>query len=77
MLAAVRTMTCKDCKEVVDVLIERCGEVGRTGDPDFDKDFDICRKCRGKKLQQWPRKYPCPRCGDGMLKDNGPPIMWD
>ncbi len=42
MVAVVRTMTCNDCKEVVDVLIGRYGENGPTGDPDYDADLNIC-----------------------------------
>jgi hypothetical protein len=41
MVAVVRTMTCNDCKEVVDVLIGRYGESGPIGDPDYDADLNI------------------------------------
>ena len=77
MVAVVRTMTCKDCEEVVDVLIGRYGENGPTGDPEYDADLDICPECRGRNVRSWSRRHPCPKCDGEMKKEPGMDILWD
>ena len=77
MVAVVRTMTCKDCEEVVDVLIGRYGENGPTGDPEYDANLDICPECRGRNVRSWSRRHPCPQCDGEMKKEPSMSIQWD
>jgi len=77
MMAVVRTMTCEDCKELIDVRIGRYGKDGPTGDPNCDKDLDICPVCRGHNVCPWPSRHPCPQCGGAMTKDDDATILWD
>jgi len=77
MVAVVRTMTCKDCDELVDVLIGRYGENGPTGDPDYDDDLDVCPNCKGRNVQLWSSSHSCPRCGCEMKRERGMAIQWD
>ena len=77
MLAVVRTMTCEDCRALVDVLIGFQGEDGPMGDPEFDKDLNQCPKCRGENITPWIASGPCPRCGARMRRDESEVIMWD
>ena len=77
MVAVVRTMTCKDCKELVDVLIGRYGKSGSTGDPEYDDDLDICPECRGRNVRLWPKRHPCPQCDGVMKKERGLDMQWD
>jgi hypothetical protein len=76
MLAVVRTMFCRGCSELVDVLIGQCGLDGPTGDRDYDKDLGICRECHGKDLVVWVDGAPCPRC-DGRMVIGEDVLMWD
>lgn len=77
-IAVVRSMICEDCKDVVDVLIGRCGQDGPTGDPDYDKNLNLCPKCEGIRLHPWPSEHPCPKCNEKMLKNKTfGKILWD
>lgn len=77
MIAVVRTMACEDCEAVVDVLIGRDGKDGRTGDPNYDKELNICPQCQGSRLYPWPSKHPCPKCDAKMIKDETSMMFWD
>lgn len=78
MMAVVRTMTCEDCQELVDVLIGRHGQDGLTGDINHDETLNICPKCQGERLVSWPTECPCPRCGTNMTKDETlGRMLWD
>ena len=77
MLAVVRTMVCEDCREVVDVLIGRYSEDGPTGDPEYDRDLNLCPECQGKNVRPWSKKHTCPRCDSEMVQDEDSHIMWD
>ena len=77
MVAVVQTMTCVQCKVLVDVLVGRCGEVGRTGDLEYDKDLDMCPNCRCVDLSDWnATTRPCPICNQRMNKGQIV-AMWD
>ena len=76
MVAVVETMTCRDCRELVDVLIGRQGEVGPTGEPDFDRDLGLCPACLGKNVAAWGASRPCPKC-DGRMARGEIIAMWD
>ena len=69
MMAVVQPMICRDCNEVVQILIGEFGKDGPTGDPEFDKRLNICPECGGKNLRKWSKHHPCPKCGTGMKKD--------
>lgn len=77
MVAVVKTMMCKDCEEVVDVLIGRYGENGPTGDPEYDVGLKHCPECDGSNLHSWPRRHPCPQCDGEMKEEPGMDINWD
>lgn len=77
MLAVVKTQMCLDCEEIVDVRIGSYGRDGPTGDPELDKDLDICPECKGRNLRPWPARHPCPQCGGKMIKDADTVLMWD
>jgi uncharacterized paraquat-inducible protein A len=77
MVAVVQTMICNDCKELVDVLIGRCGETGKSGDIEYDKDLDVCPECRGTNLSTWSASTrSCPRCRQKLNKGQVV-AMWD
>ncbi len=76
-VAVVRTMTCDDCHELADVLIGRQGIDGPSGDPEYDKDLNLCPHCSGSNVRPWTRKHFCPKCGAEMTKDESSHICWD
>jgi hypothetical protein len=76
MMAVVRTMFCRGCRELVDVLIGQCGLDGPTGDADYDKALGICPECRGDDVVVWKDGRPCPRCEGRMVKGEDF-ILWD
>jgi hypothetical protein len=76
MIALVRTKTCKDCREIVDVMVGTHGRMGPSGDPELDKHLDRCPNCRGTKLTVWRSPRPCPRCRTGM-KRGELVMLWD
>lgn len=67
-IAVILPMICKDCKDVVQVLIGREGIDGPSGDPEYDKKLNICPQCEGKNLIKWKKSHPCPKCGTRMFK---------
>jgi len=78
MVAVVRTMTCDDCKEVVDVLVGKYGQEGPTGDPSYDKDLRVCPNCSRRRVRAWDVGRSCPRCGSPMtLAHDSPTVLWD
>jgi DNA-directed RNA polymerase subunit RPC12/RpoP len=79
MMTVVKTMTCNDCNELIDILIGYCGEIWETGNPEHNKNLYICSKCNGQNLSIWSAtKRPCPKCDHKLEKDkDSPPVMWD
>jgi hypothetical protein len=75
-VAVVQTMICRDCQELVDVLVGQRGTVGPTGDPEYDKDLNLCPQCRKENLRPWSTDRPCPRCGTSMDQEELR-ILWD
>jgi len=76
-VAVIEPMICNDCNQLVNVLIGMCGMDGPTGDPEYDKNLNICPKCSGTNLKPWPNNYPCPNCGTNMEMSDEPEIYWD
>jgi hypothetical protein len=74
-LIVTQTMTCLDCKRVVDVV------VGESHPGSLGSDIDIvgrCPRCRGRQVVPWPQSRPCPRFGGTMKKlDTGQVCFWD
>jgi len=68
MHAVWETMTCLDCRELVDVLVGQLGQRGPSGDKEWDRDLGVCLECRGKNLSIWTHPGPCPRCGSILEK---------
>ena len=79
MMTVVKTMTCNDCNELMDILIGYSGELWEIGNPKYDKDMYICSKCSGKNLSIWSAtNRPCPKCSHKLMLDKDhPPVMWD
>ena len=76
MMAVVRTMFCRGCRNLVDVLIGQCGVDGPTGDPDYDKDLGRCPECSSAEVIVWVSGDPCPRF-KGMMSIGEDFILWD
>ena len=76
MLAVLKTMACDNCRELVDVLIGKCGEDGLTGDPELDANIGQCPICKGNQVSTWTPSMPCPKCA-GSMNDRGVRILWD
>lgn len=75
--AVVKTMTCTNCQELVDVLVGKNGPVGPTGDPEYDRKLNICPDCKGTDVHPWPESHPCPRCDGLMTSDGEITVLWD
>jgi hypothetical protein len=76
MVAVVETMVCQSCRQLVDVLIGRCGIEGPTGDSEYDKDLGLCPECRSGDVSVWQEPRPCPKC-DGQMIEGRPTALWD
>ena len=77
-VAVIQPMICDDCDELVQVLIGKMGNVGPSGDPEFDINLNTCSECKGKNLRIWPSDHPCLNCGTSMeISDHGPIVDWD
>jgi len=76
-VAVIKPMICNDCNQLVEVLVGMCGMDGPTGDPEYDKDLNICPECKGKNLKPWPNNHPCLNCGTNMEMSDEPEIYWD
>ena len=76
MVAVVQTMTCHDCKDLVDVLIGRYGEEGPIDDAVSAHELGSCPECGGKKVVPWDETRPCPSCGTQMVPGELA-VMWD
>jgi hypothetical protein len=73
--AVLRTMVCKDCMAVVDVLIGRFGIDGPTGDAAYDARPDRCPDCKGTNLRRWVARR-CPKCRATMARGDRT-WLWD
>ncbi len=76
-VAVIQPMICDNCNDLVEVLIDKFGQDGPTGDPEYDKDLNLCPDCRGTNLRPWPRNHPCLRCGTEMKKSEESMTLWD
>jgi hypothetical protein len=74
--AVVETMTCHSCRQLVDVLIGRCGQEGPSGDPAYDKNLGRCPKCHGNDLSVWTMPGKCPKC-DEQMREGDLRALWD
>jgi hypothetical protein len=74
-LIVTRTMTCLDCKRVVDVV------VGESHPGSLGSDIHILGRyprCRSKQVIPWGKSRPCPKCGGVMKKlDTGRVCYWN
>jgi hypothetical protein len=85
MMVTVETMTCLDCKRIVEVV--RAFHDFRADRSELGR----CRRCKGTNLEPWGPGHPphededvstleswgpCPRCGDSM-QHAGATIFWD
>ena len=75
MQAVLRTMVCKDCLELVDVLIGRSGIDGPTGDAEYDQRLNRCPTCNGTNLRRWVARR-CPKCR-GTIDPGEFAGLWD
>jgi len=77
MHAVLTTRVCKDCDEVVSVLIGFCGQDGPCGHAEHDKDLNVCPICHGTNLKHWSTHRTCPKCKGKMREDPESFICWD
>jgi hypothetical protein len=77
MITVVQTMTCDDCKDLVDVIIGRFGEKDPVEDYDLDVELGACPQCGGTKVVPWDVARPCPRCRSEMIPGATVVEMWD
>ena len=69
------TMTCVDCKTLVDVVVG-------ASMPDMPLEDDLedlvgkCPECKGANVKRWPKSHPCPKC-DGRMEQGEFAILWD
>ena len=68
MQVGVETRFCRDCGDLVDVVIGRPPEVGPSGDPEFDQRLNVCPHCGAECLEAWEPPGECPRCGSQMSR---------
>jgi ssDNA-binding Zn-finger/Zn-ribbon topoisomerase 1 len=76
MVAVVETMSCRDCRQLVDVLIGKHGREGPTGDRTFDTRLGRCPNCRGTNVSAWKAPRACPKC-DGRMLEGQLIALWD
>ena len=80
MTAVTDTFICRNCKELVDIVV---GEFGQLSPIEIDKKNPgyTCPNCgSGSHLKKWkPHKRPCPKCGTGKMEidENGSVVMTD
>jgi predicted nucleic acid-binding Zn ribbon protein len=66
----VESMTCLDCKELMDVLTAPA--------PDLKPIEPRCDECKGQNLKKfYSGRTRCPKCGSRLKKDTNSDIMWD
>ena len=63
LAASVDTMVCRDCDELVDILIDARPRWMEIIDPHWMERLDTCPQCHGRNLEEWSPAFPCPRCG--------------
>ncbi len=74
--AVIETMTCTNCREMVNVLIGARGEEGKTGDPETDKILGLCPKCKGSNVAKWDKRRSCSKC-NGKMEKGDTIRLWD
>jgi predicted nucleic acid-binding Zn ribbon protein len=66
----VESMTCLDCKELMDVLT--------APSPELKPIEPRCDECKGQNLKKfYSGRTRCPKCGSKLKKDTNLDIMWD
>lgn len=71
------TMTCNDCRSLVDVSIEYHAHLAEMAkDNHFDIDFGACPKCKGFNVRKWDNPGPCPKCSGTMIQKHAV-CNWD
>ena len=60
LAASVDTMVCRDCDELVDVLIDARPRWMEIIDPHWMERLDTCPQCHGRNLEEWSPAFPCP-----------------
>ena len=66
----VESMTCLDCKELMDVLIAPA--------PKLKPIEPRCDECKGQNLKKfYSGRTRCPKCGSRLKKDTNSDILWD
>ena len=72
-LVKTKTMTCNDCKELVDVTV---GYHSHVKDKTFDIELGVCPKCKGSNVNKWINPGSCPKCAGAMIRKEAV-ICWD
>lgn len=67
--SVTETVTCRDCRELVDVMVAVVGS-------DDPTPLRRCPRCQGARLAAWTPGGDCPRCAEPM-RDPVPVGSWD
>jgi hypothetical protein len=74
-LIVTQTMSCLDCKRLVDVVVREAHPGSLGSDAHI---VGCCPRCRGRRVVPWDKNRLCPRCGGTMKKlDTGRVCFWD
>ena len=77
-VAVLETMTCNDCKDLVDVLVDIRMCRGTGVDPEIEEERGRCPKCKSDAVSPCVVPMPCPKCGGLVARDeNGGVTCWD
>lgn len=72
-IVITETMVCKKCRRVVDVEV---GFSQPSPDNKPDKNMGRCPKCHSDEVTPWGKGWPCPKCGEMMIKGRSV-CLWD
>ena len=73
MVAATQTIICRDCGNLVDVLV---GDAPTTDPEDVVSMTLHCPTSTRHEVAQWNHPGPCPKCGKTMTR-GAETVLWD
>jgi Zn finger protein HypA/HybF involved in hydrogenase expression len=77
-LSHVRSMTCADCEDVVDVVTGMTPAVPEEIEVELRRRIGKCPRCDGANVAVWDSSKPCPKCGGRVaVNPEGPTTLWD
>jgi hypothetical protein len=77
-LMEAQSMTCGDCRDVVDVVIRPTESARGEMRSQLLTCAGLCPECDGTNLTAWDSSKPCPKCGGPVVIDpEGAETLWD